>query len=111
MANRWNIPEALEREIIDRDSRCVYCGIGFGPADAPRAAKASWEHIVNDARIVNRDNIARCCVACNASKGNKELSDWFESDYCKKRGICKDNVADVVKRASACPPKIDESNG
>ena len=109
VANRWNIPEALEREIIDRDRCCVYCGIGFGPADAPRAAKPTWEHIVNDARIVNRDNIARCCVSCNASKGTKNLADWLESEFCERRGITQDTVADVVKRALASPPRIEEA--
>ena len=103
-ANRWKIPDALEREIIDRDRCCVYCGIAFGSTDSRRAAKPTWEHIVNDARIVNRNNIARCCVSCNASKGTKALADWFESDYCRGRGISKNTVADVVKRALACPP-------
>jgi hypothetical protein len=58
---------------------------------------ATWEHIVNDARIVNRENIARCCSACNSSKGIKKLSDWLESAYCGRRGITRDTVAEVVK--------------
>jgi hypothetical protein len=61
---------------------------------------------VNDARIINRDNIARCCFSCNASKGTKKLSDWLESDYCKKRGITKDTVAEVVNRALVSQPTI-----
>jgi hypothetical protein len=64
-----------------------------------RKTAATWEHVVNDARIVNRENIARCCASCNASKGTKTLADWLESAYCKRRGISKDTVADVVKRA------------
>ena len=59
----------------------------------------TWEHIINDASIVTRENIARCCVACNASKGPKTLSDWLQASYCKKRGINKETVADVVKSA------------
>jgi hypothetical protein len=57
---------------------------------------ATWEHIVNDARIVNRENIARCCSACNSSKGIKKLSDWLESAYCGRRGITRDTIAEVV---------------
>jgi hypothetical protein len=38
-------------------------------------------------------------VACNSSKGTKKLSDWIQSSYCKKRGINKDTVAQVVKEA------------
>ena len=60
---------------------------------------ATWEHIINDARIVSRENIARCCVACNSSKGARSLSDWIQSSYCEKRGINKDTVSEVVKAA------------
>ena len=70
---------------------------------------ATWEHIVNDARIINRGNITRCCFSCNSSKGTKKLSDWLESDYCKKRGITTDTVAEVVKRALVFQPKISDN--
>jgi len=69
------------------------------PADGSRKSVATWEHIVNDARIVTRQNIARCCASCNSSKGTKELSVWIESTYCKRRGIDRDTVADIVKQA------------
>jgi len=105
--NRWNIPESLEREIIERDRRCVYCGIEFLPTNEGRKTTPTWEHIVNDARIVDRNNIARCCFSCNASKGTKNLADWLESHYCKKRGISKETVAQVVKSALAHPPHFD----
>jgi len=59
---------------------------------------ATWEHIINEVRIITRENIARCCASCNASKGAKQLSVWLESAYCKNRGITKDLVADVVRR-------------
>ena len=38
------------------------------------------EHIVNDARIITRENIARCCFGCNASKGNRGLVAWLQSN-------------------------------
>jgi hypothetical protein len=69
------------------------------PPRGPRKAVATWEHIINDASIITRENIARCCVACNSSKGTKSLYDWLQSNYCKKRGINKDTVAEVVKEA------------
>lgn len=100
--NRWGIPEWLEEEVKERDKACVYCGIQMieqMPPHGPRKAVATWEHIINDASIVTRDNIVRCCVACNSSKGTKKLSDWIESNYCKKRGINKATVAEVVKNA------------
>jgi hypothetical protein len=100
--NRWGIPAWLEREVRQRDKKCVYCRIPMfesPAADGSRRAVATWEHIINDARIVTRENIARCCASCNASKGTKELSVWIESSYCKRRGISRSTVADVVKRA------------
>jgi 5-methylcytosine-specific restriction endonuclease McrA len=95
--NNWNIPEHLEKEITERDKVCVYCGIKFGQSKQPRKTQASWEHIINDAKIITRENIARCCVGCNASKGTKTLSEWINSSYCKEKGINEDSVADVIK--------------
>src|SRR5215471_4752961 len=49
--NRWNIPDWLEREVILRDKACVYCGTVFG-TDERFGSRPSWEHIINDARII-----------------------------------------------------------
>jgi hypothetical protein len=97
--NRWNIPSWLEQEVIARDQRCVYCGVFFSGAAAKRGDRPSWEHIVNDARIVTRENIARCCMSCNASKGTKDLAAWLSSHYCLSRGIAIDSVAPVIRDA------------
>jgi len=100
--NDWGIPDWLEKEVKERDKTCVYCGVRMiqkMPSRGPRKAVATWEHIINNASIVTRENIARCCVACNSSKGTKKLSDWIQSSYCKKHGINKDTVAEVVKKA------------
>jgi len=97
--NNWNIPEWLENEILERDKVCVYCGVKFGSSIESRKTQASWEHIINDARIITRENIARCCVSCNSSKGTKRLSDWINSQYCVTKGINRETVADVVKNA------------
>lgn len=106
--NRWNIPDWLEREVKDRDTHCVYCRVEFGSSEHDRTSAATWEHIVNDATIVTRENIARCCFGCNSSKGTKRLSDWLESDYCRKRGITRDTVAEVVKRALMVQPNLPD---
>ena len=100
--NRWGIPKELEQEIKARDKACVYCGVKLLEVIPPgnsRKAMATWEHIVNDASIVTRENIARCCAACNSSKGTKKLSEWILSSYCKKNGINENSVALVVKEA------------
>jgi 5-methylcytosine-specific restriction endonuclease McrA len=100
--NRWGIPKALEQEVRARDRFCVYCGIKLIDRVQPgqsRRALATWEHIVNDASIITRENIARCCTPCNSSKGTKNLADWMQSLYCMENGIDEDSVADVVRRS------------
>ena len=97
--NRWGIPQWLEAEVIGRDGRCVYCGSSFAGLDGPRRSRASWEHIINDAQIVTRENIALCCIGCNASKGARSLESWLSSRYCVARGISGESVAPVVQAA------------
>ena len=109
--NKWNIPDWLEKEVVERDRCCVYCGVEFVSENPTRRFRASWEHIINDARIVNRKNIARCCISCNASKGAKDLNDWFESKYCRTRGITAESVAAVVKAVLAWRKKTNRSEG
>jgi hypothetical protein len=99
MANNWNIPQWLEKEVRARDKTCVYCGVAFTLSAVSKKSAASWEHIINDARIITRENIALCCRGCNASKGQKQLSVWLQSKYCKERGISPETVAPVVKQA------------
>jgi|SRR5690606_793897 5-methylcytosine-specific restriction endonuclease McrA len=96
MPNPWGIPKDIEDAVLKRDHHCVYCGSEFS---TERAKKKSWEHIVNDIRITSLDNIALCCVGCNASKGSKDLVTWFNSNNAKKRGITSETIADVVKSA------------
>ena len=99
MANRWKIPKETEAYVLKRDLNCIYCGIDFSINHESRKTRPTWEHIVNDIRITSIENIALCCTSCNASKGAKLLETWIEGSYCKSKGITKDNVAQVVKKA------------
>lgn len=98
-ASRWKIPRELALAVLARDIRCIYCGREFVAPQGPRAACPSWEHIVNDLAIVTPENIALCCVGCNASKGTKALSGWLESKYCTTRGIGEQSMAPVALAA------------
>jgi hypothetical protein len=98
-ANRWKIPRDLALAVIARDSRCIYCNREFGLPQGPRAACASWEHIVNDETLINAENIALCCVGCNASKGTRLLKIWIDSRYCNDRGISRRSLAKVAADA------------
>ncbi|MFM7843713.1 MAG: HNH endonuclease [Planctomycetota bacterium] len=97
--NRWNIPRWLEDEVIARDRQCVYCGITFDGKPTKRGQSPSWEHIVNDVSLIHSDNIARCCISCNASKGTRDLKSWLESSYCKAKNIHAGSVSAVIQRA------------
>ncbi|NOR63003.1 MAG: HNH endonuclease [Rhodobacteraceae bacterium] len=99
MANNWNIPKWLEEEVRARDKSCVYCSIKFTPTKVSKKTAASWEHIVNDAKIITRENIALCCCGCNSSKGAKPLIEWLESKYCMERDINGATVAPIIKLA------------
>jgi hypothetical protein len=101
--NRWNIPKSLEAEVLERDTSCVYCGVDFAQPASFRGSKPSWEHIVNDAKIITRENIVRCCMSCNASKGAKNLAVWLQSNYCKVKGITAHTVSKVVQNALSKP--------
>ena len=97
--NRWNIPDLLEQEIIERDQACIYCGVIFCLPDAKLGTPPSWEHIVNDAKIITLENIALCCRSCNSSKGAKLLAVWLGSPYCERRGISKETIAEIARRS------------
>ena len=99
MTNNWNIPEWLEKEVRARDKVCVYCGVKFTSTKVFKKTAASWENIINDAKIITRENIALCCCGCNASKDAKKLSDWLQSKYCKERGINPDSVSVIIQKA------------
>ncbi len=106
MDNRWGIPREVEDFVKKRDTNCVYCGLEFIENPESRKFKVTWEHIVNDIRINGIDNIALCCMSCNASKGSKLLRDWLKSDYCMRKGINVHTVAEVVKHSISNPPEL-----
>ena len=101
MANQWNIPPWLENQVKERDTACVHCGSALLPHQQSVKASASWEHIINDASLISRENICLCCRSCNASKGQKPLSAWLQSRYCKARSINAKTVAPIIKQALA----------
>ena len=93
--NKWGIPVEIEEYVLKRDKKCVYCGIVF--SNSIRKEQASWEHIINDIRITTIENIARCCVGCNASKGSKSLKHWLSSKYCISKNIKLETVAETIR--------------
>lgn len=97
MSNRWGIPKEVEELVKKRDANCIYCGVEFVSNKTSAKLSSSWEHIINDIRLNNSDNVALCCRSCNASKGTKKLEEWLQSNYCIDKGINRDSVAQVAK--------------
>ena len=96
----YKIPISLLNKIKARDKHCVYCHKKL--KELPNAIgtpsnKATVEHM-DDASVKNPKewNVTMCCGSCNSSRGPKELLDWFNLKYCKKRNINKSTVAKVV---------------
>jgi len=97
--NRWGIPLWVEDEVRQRDRTCVYCHVAL--REQPHVSgvpknKATWEHIDNDGPN-SVTNVARCCGACNSSKGTQTLLRWLDSEYCKKKKINEKTVSPVVR--------------
>ena len=97
--NNWNIPAAVETEVIRRDKECVYCNEPFSPKGGVHRSRPSWEHIINDLSLVTTKNIVLCCVGCNASKGKKTIVTWLNSNYCLQRAITTGTVSPIVQSA------------
>jgi hypothetical protein len=89
----------------------VYCRVDMRIPGAPRRTRPSWEHIINDATIITRENIVRCCIGCNASKGTKSLSAWLASRYCSEHSITLETISPFVRAvAFASDPCLVASN-
>ncbi len=83
-------------QIRARDTKCVYCGRKF-----ENGVRPSIEHIINDITMISFENIAICCIGCNASKGQKSLSVWLTSEYCINRKIGVESISPVISEALA----------
>jgi len=97
--NRYGLPETELERIRGRDRLCVYCHkemVGSG-SDGPRSNWATIEHLNHLPPWDNPSSVSICCWSCNSSRGNRILSDWFESEYCRARGINETTVAKPVR--------------
>ena len=98
--NIWGIPDWLEEKVKKRDRLCAYCRIKLKEYPFTKGTpkdKVTLEHINNDGSP-SEQNIVMCCASCNASKGTKKLSDWFNSDYCKEKKINKKTIKNIIVR-------------
>jgi hypothetical protein len=105
MANAFKIPADIERAIRARDKVCVYCKGKMKQYPHTKGCpkdKATIEHLNYDPPFywddgLKAEDIVICCQSCNSSRGVKPLPAWFESEYCRTRGISARTVAAPVK--------------
>ena len=97
---KWGMTTELEEQVKKKYKRCVYCQVKlkkYAHTKRSRGNEATLEHIDNDGPN-SEANVVMCCRSCNASKGPKKLTVWFESPFCKERKINKRTVASVVRK-------------
>ena len=99
LRNQWRTPRDLALHIASRDLACIYCGNQFSPIGPIGRRRASWKHIINDLALITEENIAVCCMGCNASKGTKDLHVWLQSVYCAANYINDATLAPVARSA------------
>ena len=99
LRNQWRIPRDLASVVTTRDRVCIYCANPFAPIGPKGNRRASWEHIINDVNLITFENIAVCCMGCNASKGTKDLRAWLRTTYCIKNSINENKLAPVALAA------------
>jgi hypothetical protein len=109
VANRFGIAFHDEQALRERDKTCVYCHKAmrtFPEIKAGRGVRkdlATIEHLNFDEPFYVKDglqieHIVICCAACNSSRRDRRLWDWFKSAYCAGRNINPDTVAEPVQK-------------
>ena len=108
MSNRFGISRQDEEEILARDNTCVYCHKTMCSYAEIKAMKGVWsdqatiEHLNCNGPFyckhgLKKEDIVMCCRACNSSRGDRTLPDWFKTDYCRSKNVNEHTVADSVK--------------
>ncbi|MFA6273648.1 MAG: hypothetical protein WC662_00625 [Candidatus Paceibacterota bacterium] len=99
MSNKYGISKKDEENIRARDKTCVYCHKEMKKylgVKGTRMDTATIEHLSNEGPFNKKSLIVICCSACNSSRRNKKLLDWFKIPYCIERNINKNTVAESV---------------
>ena len=105
MGNRFQIPSEVEQRLRDRFGVCAYCHRemkAYPERPGCPSDKASIEHLNRHgpfywSRGLKESELVIACCSCNSSRGVKRLGDWFDSAYCKLRGINAQTVHQAVK--------------
>ena len=98
MGNIYGLPEDEVQRVRKRDKTCVYCGKEM-VKPVRGTSTSDWamiEHLNHFPPWDNPETIAIACGSCNSSRGKKPILVWFESGYCREKGINPVTVAQPV---------------
>ncbi len=100
MKNNYGLPKVELQKIFERDKVCVYCKkeMKNHSADNKRADWFTVEHLNYLPPWNNPTTVTICCWACNSSRGNKKIRDWFKTPYCVDRDIKENTVSKPVQK-------------
>jgi 5-methylcytosine-specific restriction endonuclease McrA len=81
----YSISKESLQTLIQKQNFCVYCG---------SKEHLTFDHIIpiskNGSHSIH--NLTISCKECNCSKGNKSLSDWLLTSFCKNKNIRRDTL-------------------
>jgi hypothetical protein len=97
--NQYGLDEAELAKIRARDKDCVYCHkkMLFPFVAKRQGDSATIEHFNIVPPWNKHETVAICCGACNSSRSDKKLRDWFKAPYCIQRNINEKTVAPCVR--------------
>ena len=98
MSNKYGLPESEVDRVRARDKRCVYCGKEMVKPIRGKSSRdwATIEHLNHIPPWNNPETIAISCGSCNSSRGQKPILEWFETAYCREKGINPTTVSQPV---------------
>ena len=94
----YGIPAKALEAIRARYERCVYCRkVMTRPSDGGWPGDwATIEHLNYKPPWNDPSTVVMSCGSRNSSRGSKPLLVWFETAYCRARGIALATVPEEV---------------
>lgn len=100
MKNNYGLNKIELQKIFERDEVCVYCKKTM-KSHRVNNKRADWftiEHLNYLPPWNNPATVTICCWACNSSRGNKKIRDWFKTPYCVDKNIKEKTVSRPVQK-------------
>lgn len=105
MSNNFGIPGDVETRLFAEYESSAHCNRemrSVTPLTGARGDCATIEHLnrlwpFRWPEGLEERHLVLACHSCNASRGTKLLGEWFDSAYCREKGINSKSVAPRVQ--------------